>query len=385
MKYEIRTSILILILSLVFITVILPSKRVQKETKENFSSGNNQIFVSIASYRDRECDRTIHSIYRQAANPNNVYVGICQQNNEDEDKDCYENLPSFVPKGNVSIMRLPHFDAKGPTHARYLCSKLWNNQEFYLQIDSHTQFLKDWDKNLISCINECGGEKSVISYFPPAEYNNDDSLEKNGDDKPTEPPSNYNGKIPYTCDARINDKGIVRALSANPINPPKRCMRIPHLAAGMLFLNSNFLKTVPFDPWLPYVFEGEEMLLSARLWTNGYNFYMPNENICLHLYADNKDKNYKRPLYWEDINGSAIEHLKKSAVQRVRYLLGRIKLEEVPMEVRPHLDKYGMGTERSLDEFYKFIGVDFENNKVERYCDKMYDENKKEWVPINNN
>ena len=55
------------------------------------------------------------------------------------------------------------------------------------------------------------------------------------------------------------------------------------------------------------------------------------------------------------------------------------------MEVRPHLDKYGMGTERSLDEFYKFIGVDFENNKVERYCDKMYDENKKEWVPINNN
>ena len=54
-------------------------------------------------------------------------------------------------------------------------------------------------------------------------------------------------------------------------------MRIPHLAAGMLFLNSNFLKTVPFDPWLPYVFEGEEMLLSARLWTNGYNFYMPNE------------------------------------------------------------------------------------------------------------
>ena len=66
MKYEIRTSILILILSLVFITVILPSKRVQKETKENFSSGNNQIFVSIASYRDRECDRTIHSIYRQS-------------------------------------------------------------------------------------------------------------------------------------------------------------------------------------------------------------------------------------------------------------------------------------------------------------------------------
>ena len=102
-------------------------------------------------------------------------------------------------------------------------------------------------------------------------------------------------------------------------------MRIPHLAAGMLFLRIlDFLKDVPYDPWLPYIFEGEEMLLSARLWTNGYNFYMPNENICFHQYSDNKDKNYKRPLYWEDINGSAIEHLKKAAVQRVRYLLGRI-------------------------------------------------------------
>ena len=65
-------------------------------------------------------------------------------------------------------MRLPHFDAKGPTHARYLCSKLWNNQEYYLQIDSHIQFFKDWDKNLIIIINECGNEKSVVSYFPPA-------------------------------------------------------------------------------------------------------------------------------------------------------------------------------------------------------------------------
>ena len=381
MNYEQKISLLILILSLLFITVLLPSKRSKSKTVEKFESGNGQIFVSIASYRDPECDRTIHSIYRQASNPKSIYVGICQQN-DTEDRDCYNNLPDFIPKENVSIMRLSHYDARGPTHARYLCSKLWNNQEFYLQIDSHTQFVKDWDRKAIESLTGCNDPKSVVSYFPPAEYNNDKSKEDNNSKEPTPPPSNSNDKIPYTCDANIDANGIVRAKSANPIIPPKKCMRTVHIAAGMLFLRSEFLKDVPFDPWLPHIFEGEEMLLSARLWTSGYNIYMPNENICFHLYAEHQNKDSKRPLYWQDVNGDTVNHLKKGAIQRVRYLLGRIKIEEVPTELRSNLFEYGMGKDRSLDEFYKFIGVDFEKNKVERYCDKMYDEDTKQWVPM---
>ena len=380
MNYEKKISILVLILSLLFVSLILPSSKKKNDTVEKFSSGNNQIFVSIASYRDAECDKTIDSIYRQAKNPNLIYVGICQQNTK-EDRDCYDNLPNFVPKENVSIMRLSNYDARGPTHARYLCSKLWNKQEYYLQIDSHTKFVKDWDEKLKESINSCGdSSKSVISYFPPAEYNNKNTETTN---KPTEAPSNYNGNIPYTCDATIDSNGIVRAKSANPIKPPKKCMKIPHLAAGMLFLKSDFLDEVPFDPWLPHVFEGEEMLLSARLWTNGYDFYLPNENICFHLYSEHQKNTQKRPLYWEDVNGEAVNKLKNSAIQRVRYFLGRIKLEDVPVEMRSNLNEYGMGKERNLDDFYKFIGVDFENNKVERYCDKMYDDNSKQWIKMN--
>ena len=365
MNYEIKISIIVLILSILFVTLVLPSKRKKIENNiENFESKNNQIFVSIASYRDSECDSTVDSIYRQASNPKNIYVGICQQNNVN-DRDCYDNLAPHIPKSNISIMRLPHFDARGPTHARYLCSTLWNNQEYFLQIDSHIQFVKDWDTKLINSLTSCGDEKSVVSYFPPANY---EKTTKNDEPKPTEAPSSYDGNIPYTCDASIDDNGIVRAKSASPIKPPKKCMRVPHLAAGMLFLRSEFLKDVPFDPWLPHVFEGEEMLLSARLWTNGYNFYMPNENICFHQYSDMSKKNTeRRPLYWEDVNGESVNHLKKAAVQRVRYLLGRIPIEEVPIELRSNLFEYGMGKVRTLDEFYKFIGADFEKKNSKRF------------------
>ena len=40
----------------------------------------NTIFVSVASFRDDECKDTIADMYAKAKDPNNVYVGVCQQN-----------------------------------------------------------------------------------------------------------------------------------------------------------------------------------------------------------------------------------------------------------------------------------------------------------------
>ena len=40
------------------------------------------IFVSIASYRDFYCSRTLESMYKNAGQPQNLYAGICIQNKE---------------------------------------------------------------------------------------------------------------------------------------------------------------------------------------------------------------------------------------------------------------------------------------------------------------
>ena len=46
--------------------------------------------------------------------------------------------------------KLYYKKAKGPTYARYWCSTLWEGEEFFLQIDSHTHFIKGWDTELIN-------------------------------------------------------------------------------------------------------------------------------------------------------------------------------------------------------------------------------------------
>ena len=111
----------------------------------------NTIFVSIASYRDSVCSTTVESLYSMADNPKNVYVGLCQQNNGKEDQDCVNNDSPVISRyiKNIRIIRIPYFEAKGPTWARYLCSTLWDGEQYYFQIDSHTKFVKGWDINVL--------------------------------------------------------------------------------------------------------------------------------------------------------------------------------------------------------------------------------------------
>ena len=42
---------------------------------------------------------------------------------------------------------------------------------------------------------------------------------------------------------------------------------------------------VPFDPYLPFLFMGEESILSARFWTNGYDIFAPIHDVCAHDYV----------------------------------------------------------------------------------------------------
>lgn len=41
-------------------------------------------------------------------------------------------------------------------------------------------------------------------------------------------------------------------------------MIAPFVAAGFYFIEGKFLHEVPFDPFLPWIFMGEEILLSSR-------------------------------------------------------------------------------------------------------------------------
>ena len=119
----------------------------------------NKIFVSIASYRDDVSINTINSIYENANEPDNIFLGICPQINKDIDDDSINNIKlskliiDEKLKKNIRIIRIPYYDAKGPVYARYLCASLLDDEMYYMQIDSHTTFIKNWDLKCINMIN----------------------------------------------------------------------------------------------------------------------------------------------------------------------------------------------------------------------------------------
>ena len=291
----------------------------------NINIKENSIFVSIASYRDDECEKTIKSLFDNAKNKNNCFIGICQQNNFNTDNDCLINNEWNC---NIRIIRIPYFEAKGPTYARYLCSGLWNGEEYYLQIDSHTIFIKDWDEKLINMIKEIKNRKlsfkPVISHYPI------DIIKIN----------EKTNTIPHIHSAQYNKKDIL-VLSPAVYTDTNNDYKLSYfMSAGMFFCESKFLNEIPFDPTLDYLFEGEEILTSVKFYTNGWDVFTPKENIIYHEYVrENK------PKYYIDNNKTFNPD---NAILKVKRLLS-LKYED---EIENKNEIYGLGKIRTLQSFY---------------------------------
>jgi [Skp1-protein]-hydroxyproline N-acetylglucosaminyltransferase len=60
--------------------------------------------------------------------------------------------------------------------------------------------------------------------------------------------------------------------------PRKSCF----VAAGFFVAHGSIVDNVGFDPFLPYLFMGEELALSARFYTSGYDLYAPSADVLQH-------------------------------------------------------------------------------------------------------
>ena len=95
------------------------------------------------------------------------------------------------------------------------------------------------------------------------------------------------------CDASFAEYGIIRvgAMQRYPIREtapagcavgPKNpdCRHVPRFApyigAGFVFAHARFVKEVPFDPYLPFIFMGEELNFGARAFTHGWDIFCPS-------------------------------------------------------------------------------------------------------------
>ena len=296
------------------------------------------IFINIASYRDSECQWTVRDLFEKAEHPDRIFVGICWQFDPEFDQDCFqvEDRPDQVRKVEFHAK-----ESRGVCWARHQVQKLWNGEEFSLQIDSHMRFVSGWDEILLEMYHSCPTARAVLSTYPVAYV----------------PPDKLAAPAIVTILPREFDSlGLLKFKSSTqaPEHAPPRPTPTPYIAAGFLFGPATMIEEVPYDPYI--YFDGEEITLAARLWTHGWDLFTPNRHLIYHDYTNRREK----LRHWTDDKDWAV--LNRLSVQRVRFLLAMDDARDA--DALTEIEKFGLGTVRALSEFEVFSGIEFKNRKI---------------------
>ena len=124
------------------------------------------------------------------------------------------------------------------------------------------------------------------------------------------------------------------------------------------------MSEVPYDPEL-YIY-GEEIVMSALLWTSGFNIYAPNRLLLFHLYKTERTDKEHSATHWGD--HSNWHHYNLRALKRVHTLLG--SLNNAPESIRcfndqpDELQPFGLGKKRKLSMYQQWAGVDFKTAEI---------------------
>ena len=136
-------------------TFVTPDARRKTIT---YPSMPGTIFVSIANYRDSETPHTLRDLYAKAAHPERVFVGIFSQTVPGVDDDCLP-IDGFPPP-QVRQLRIDARESLGACWARHrILTELYQDEDYVLQIDSHSRFVEGWDNRCIAMLDACPSEQ----------------------------------------------------------------------------------------------------------------------------------------------------------------------------------------------------------------------------------
>ena len=336
----------------------------------------DSIFVSVASFRDDECARTIRDMFVKAKFPRRLFIGAIQQNDPaDKNMDCMPEEYATCPPGswcaadNVRVRKVSAVSAKGPTFGRYVAMLMYRNEKYFMMIDSHNRFVREWDYRLIAMYRLIPSKKGVLSHYPSAWVNDGQSLENQG-------------HVTVMCNGHYIGTGFIRM--DGMVMERSAVPRLqPFSAAGFLFADAKMVMEVPFDPNLDFLFDGEEILYSARMWTHGWDLYAPSESILFHYYIRSH-----APRVWSVPNNNWWPHqqvsnarvqlfLKVTVENSTELMVTEEKVRKSPRSFEDQrrlladLDKYGLGQDRTLEDYWKFAMVDPLKRKTSNdYCTK---------------
>jgi len=293
------------------------------------------IFVNIAGYHDYEIVKTIENLINESSKENEINFGIhC----------VFEEVDNIgVPKlKNIKYLSSKAPENLGPGVGRYLAHTLYENEDYYLMIDSHTRVDKDWDKIFIDDINyykSLGFEKPLLTAYPTT-YWYENGVEKKSEGKHVAQNIRFksyeqDNLKPITLD------GDYHAMSDNSIYQHS-------IAGGFCFGPGPFIdfnKDISFS---------EQFSQAAMLYTNGYDLLIPRSLIVYHYY------NAPEKGGFEEFNRRSVWHYPPN-LQNLSSLMSKTNKTILEILRERLIGKNFLGNKRTLEDYGKYIGIEFNN------------------------
>lgn len=300
-----------------------------------------KIFVQIASYRDPELLPTIRDCINKAKHPENLTFGICWQRDETE------SMEEFTNDERFKILDYHWSESKGLCWARSEIQKLWDGEEYTMQLDSHHRFLQDWDVELIEMMNMTGSEKPIITSYAGMYRPSDNQLLN------IEPymmiASNFTpgGTILFRPHAIPNWQTLDKPIPAR------------FVSGHFFFTIGKHCEEYKYDPNI--YFAGDEISLSIRSYTLGYDLFHPHKTVVWHEYTREGRTKHWTDFNQENKNNGVVEkpwwEMDNESKRRLRHML-----QEEDNNI--DLTIYGLGSVRTHKEYEDYAGINFKNKKL---------------------
>lgn len=350
--------------------------------KRNTMTPAQSIFVQIPSYRDPQLVPTLVDMIENATEPCSLRIVVCWQHSAEEDIQTFTthgfDLIQTINEGGNSIHILRRCGAtaelidvhytrsKGCGWARNLAQQRYRDEPYNLQIDSHHRFSTGWDikmKNLLEVLR-LSATKPLITGHPPD----------------FDPHTYPLGRQEYTSAIvfrSFSPVGLVKFKSVriNSKNQEEIAFKAKFIAGGFIFSDGKFIQEVLSDPG--QFFSTEEIVISARAYTHGYEFFHPYTPLLWHQYDNDARK------VWDDHTESLVAsgHIDACASVRsdeaLRKALSLFGLS--PEDSTAELGEYGLGSERTLLQYERYAGISFscravhQESLIPREPDKSFD------------
>ena len=304
----------------------------------------DKIFVQIASYRDPELIPTIKDCIAKAKYPKRLTFGICWQHSTDDE---WDNLDEYKDNPAFTIMDVPWNESGGLCWARHHIQKMWKGEEYTMQLDSHHRFLQDWDEVLIEMMGQTGSPKPIITAYAGMYDPKENKLLNEEPYKMVPDKFTGGGTILFYPHAIPNYKELDKPIPAR------------FVSGHFFFTLGKHCEEYKYDPNI--YFAGDEISLSIRSYTLGYDLFHPHYTVIWHEYTREG-----RTKHWTDFDTQNKEaglvekpwwEMDGDSKRRLRHML-----QEEDNDI--DLGVYGLGNIRSHFAYEAYAGINFRRRKL---------------------